>query len=68
MGYIDTIKINNDILVWERNNGKREVVNYRAPYYFYTKSKTGTYTSMYGDKLERHDFATSKEFNTERAK
>jgi len=68
MGYIGTIKKNNDILVWERNNGKREVVNYRAPYYFYTKSKTGTYTSMYGDKLERHDFATSKEFNTERAK
>lgn len=68
MGYIDTIKINNDILVWERNDGKREVVNYRAPYYFYTKSNTGTYTSMYGDKLERHDFATSKEFNAERAK
>jgi len=67
MGYINAIKRNNDILVWERNNGKREVVNYRAPYYFYTKSKNGKFTSMYGDKLERHDFPTSKEFNTARA-
>jgi DNA polymerase elongation subunit (family B) len=67
MGYINTIKINNDVLVWERNNGKRETVNYRAPYYFYTKSSTGEYTSMYGDKLERHDFATNKEFSAARA-
>ena len=68
MGYINAIKIKNDILVWERNNGKREIVNYRAPYYFYTKSKTGEYTSMYGDKLERHDFATSREFTEARAR
>lgn len=68
MGYISTIKRNNDILVWERNNGKREVINYRAPYYFYTKAKDGEFTSMYGDKLKRHDFATSKQFNLARAK
>jgi len=67
MGYINAIKRNNDILVWERNDGKREIANYRAPYYFYTKSKNGTYISMYGDKLERHDFATGKEFNEARA-
>jgi len=68
MGYINTTKINNDVLVWERNNGKREVVTHRAPYYFYTKSKNGQYTSIYGDKLERHDFATGKDFNIARSK
>lgn len=67
MGYINTLKQNNNILVWERNNDKRETVNYKAPYYFYTKSKDGEYTSMYGDKLKRHDFSTSKEFNIARA-
>ncbi len=67
MGYISAIKKNNDILVWERNNGKREIANYRAPYYFYTKSVTGDFTSIYGDKLERHTFATGKEFNLARA-
>ncbi len=68
MGYINAIKRNNDILVWERNDGQREIVNYRAPYYFYTKTKNGEYTSIYGDKLERHDFATSREYTAARAK
>jgi len=62
MSYISAIKKNNDVLVWERVDGKRQIVNYRAPYYYYTKSDNGTYTSIYGDKLERHDFATGKEF------
>jgi len=62
MGYINAIHTKNDILVWERKNGKREVVFHKAPYYFYTKSKTGSFTSIYGDSLERHDFATAKDF------
>lgn len=67
MGYINAIKRNNDVLVWERKNGKREIVTYRAPYYFYTKSKTGEFKSIYGDTLERHDFATAREFNEAKA-
>lgn len=68
MGYINTLKVKNDILVWERNDGKREIVNCRAPYYFYIKSDLGEYTSIYGDTLTRLDFATAKEFNEAKAK
>jgi len=68
MSYINAIKRNNDVLVWERVDGKRRLKMYNAPYYFYTKSDQGTYTSMYGDKLERHDFNTGREFNEGRAK
>jgi len=67
MGYINAIKRNNDVLVWERKNGKKEVVTYPAPYYFYTKSKTGEFKSIYGDTLERHDYTTAKQFNEARA-
>ncbi len=67
MGYINAIKRNNDVLVWERKNGKKEVVTYPAPYYFYTKSKTGEFKSIYGDRLERHDYATVRQFNEARA-
>lgn len=67
MGYINAIKRNNDVLVWERKNGKREIVTYQAPYYFYTKSETGEFKSIYGDILERHDFASAREFNEAKA-
>jgi len=63
MSYINAIKRNNDVLVWERVDGKRKLVMHDAPYYFYTKAEHGEYTSMFGDKLERHDFNTGKEFN-----
>ena len=63
MSYINAIKRNNDVLVWERVDGKRRLVKYPAPYYFYTKSKDGEYTSMYDDKLERHDYTTGRDFN-----
>jgi len=63
MSYINAIKRNNDVLVWERVDGKRKLVMHDAPYYFYTKDPAGEYTSMFGDKLTRHDFDTGKEFN-----
>lgn len=67
MPYINAIKKKDNILIWERNNGKREVVIQRAPYYFYSKSPQGTFTSMYGDTLVKHTFATQQEFNNARA-
>jgi len=63
MSYINAIKRNNDVLVWERVDGKRKLVMHDAPFYFYTKAEHGEYISMFEDKLERHDFNTNKEFN-----
>ena len=68
MSYINAIKRNNDVLVWERVGGVRKLVMHDAPYYFYTKDEAGEYTSMFGDKLTRHDFNTGKEFNDGRAR
>ena len=68
MSYINAIKRNNDVLVWERVNGERKLVMHDAPYYFYTKAENGEFTSIFGDKLERHDFNTGKEFNAGRAR
>lgn len=69
MSYISAIKTNNDVLVWERNehSQQRELKIYSAPYYFYVRHKDGTYTSMYGDKLARHDYSTFAEFQSARA-
>ncbi len=68
MSYINAIKRNNDVLVWKRENGKRVLAMHDAPYYFYTRDETGEYTSMFGDKLTRHDFNTGKEFNDGRTR
>ena len=68
MTYINAIRKNNDVIVWERNNGIREIKIYRAPYYFYTKAPHGKHISIYGDKLEKHTFNTNKEFNLAKRK
>jgi len=68
MSYINAIKRKDDVLVWERVDGKRIFKMYDAPYYFYSKSEDGTYISMYDDKLERHDFNTGREFNEGRSR
>ena len=51
-----------EVIVWERNNGKREVKKYPAPLFCYTENEDGKYTSIFGKKLERHDFETSDAF------
>lgn len=68
MSYISAIRVGEDVLVWERTEHGRDLKTYRAPYYFYTKDKRGTYTSMYGDTLTRHDFDNSREFFEARRK
>ncbi len=68
MSYINAIKQRDHVLVWERVDGKRKVVMHNAPYYFYSKHLEGEYTSIYGDKLMRHDFATGREFNAGKAR
>lgn len=66
MSYISAIRTGDDVLVWERNENGRELKTFRAPYYFYTKSEDGEYTSLYGDKLTRHDFKIAPEFQQAR--
>lgn len=68
MSYISAVKLNNDVLVWERTNEGRELKIFPAPYYFYVKDPNGKHTSMYGDKLTRFDFDSYHEFNQARYK
>ena len=68
MSYISAEKINDNILIWERDENGRHLITDKAPYYFYSRDPKGTYRSMYGDKLIRHDFTTSKEFNFAKGK
>lgn len=61
MSYISAMRAGDDVLVWERTPEGRELKLFPAPYYCYIRSKEGTYTSIYGDKLERLDFSSSDE-------
>jgi len=67
LSYISAIKIKDEVIVWERDpvHG-RTSKRFHAPYYFYVKSKEGTYQTIYGDQVKRYDFVTAKEFQTAR--
>jgi DNA polymerase elongation subunit (family B) len=67
LSYISAKRQQDEITVWERTDEGRIEKTYRAPYYFYTKDEDGDETSIFGDKLIRHDFRTSKEFNFARS-
>jgi hypothetical protein len=62
MSYISAIRRQDEVLVWERTNEGRDIKTYPAPFYFYTPDPDGKFTSIYGDKLTRWDFNTSREF------
>ena len=62
MSYINALQIRDEVLVWERNDEGREAKIFPAPYYFYVKDDNGEFTSIYGDKLTRHDFGSGQEF------
>jgi DNA polymerase elongation subunit (family B) len=70
MSYISALfnKNENEVVVWERNNGVREVKTYPAPLYFYTEAENGNYTSIFGKKLMRHDFDTYAQFSETKRK
>jgi DNA polymerase elongation subunit (family B) len=63
LSYISAKRQQEEVTVWERTDEGRIEKTYRAPYYFYTKDDDGNETSIFGDKLIRHDFRNSKEFN-----
>ena len=63
MSYISTLNKGSDVLVWERTNAGRELKTFRAPYYFYTENPEGTFKSMKGKKLIRHEFDSADAFH-----
>lgn len=54
----------NEVMVWERNqhNGRREIKRYPAPYYCFLQDEDGEYEDIYGKKLTKIEFSTSKQF------
>ncbi len=68
MSYISAERTKDHITIWERDENGRHVVTAKSPFYFYIKDPNGKYKSMYGDKLSRLDFKSTKEFNFERSK
>ena len=64
MSYISAIRDRDEVRVFERNNGVREVVTYPSPYYFFTPHKEGEYKSIFGQTLMRHDFKSYQEMSS----
>jgi len=58
LSYISAIRDRDEVRVWERNNGVRELKTYPSPYYFFTPHEDGEYKSIYDQTLMRHDFDT----------
>lgn len=67
MSYISALRKGEEVWVWERTEEGRRVVRYPAPYYFFLEDERGPYTSIFGDKLERHEFETYEEFQQARS-
>ena len=63
MSYISAWRKQNDVYVWERVDGKRELKTIPGIFEFYAPTKTGTYTSIFGEKLEKFEFANWFRFN-----
>lgn len=67
MSYISALykRNENEILVWEKVDGKRKIVSYPASdyLYFYIEDDRGEFTSIYGKKLRKHDFLDWEEFS-----
>jgi DNA polymerase elongation subunit (family B) len=52
-----------EVLVWERTSKEQRVLKrIPAPRYFYVPAEDGTYTSLYGESLERIDCENKEEF------
>ena len=68
MSYLSAIRSGNEVIVWERQDGKRVPVSYPAPFYFYVEDPNGEHTTIYGDKVTRYDFDEWKDFTTVKKK
>lgn len=66
MSYISAIRKNEDVIVWERTEQGRELLTYRAPYYFFVEDPNGEHESIFGDKLTKLEFSTYNEYQQAR--
>jgi DNA polymerase elongation subunit (family B) len=64
MSYISAFSQRDEVGVWERINGERVFTRFNSPWDFYAEDPQGDHTSLFGDKVTRHEFDTRDEFNT----
>jgi DNA polymerase elongation subunit (family B) len=51
-----------EVRVWTRApGGKRELKRHAAPWYFYVPDENGSYTSIFREKLAKHEFSSKDE-------
>lgn len=57
----------NDVFVIERTEkGARKIVKHRAPFFMYVEDEVGTYTTMFGTKARRLDYAKRRDMRDEK--
>lgn len=62
MSYISTIRKGDEVWVWERNNGVRELKKFPAPFYFFINHPDGTYKSIYDEPLKKIECKSFQDF------
>jgi DNA polymerase elongation subunit (family B) len=67
MSYISATTINDDVIVWERDEHGRQAIPYSAPYMFYVDDPDGKHKTIYGDSVtpiictSERDFVSKKD-------
>lgn len=62
MSYISAITKGDNVIVWERDEYGRQEKTYPAPFFFFSHNNSGKYTSIFGDKLSKHEFSSARDF------
>jgi DNA polymerase elongation subunit (family B) len=69
MGYISAATINDNVIVWERDElGQRIEQPYSAEYYFYYDDPKGKYTTIYDTPVSKRTFKNGADYRDEKAK
>lgn len=69
MSYISATQVDDQVIVWERNeDGERIVRDYPAPYYFYIDDEDGEYQTVYGNRVSKVEFRTMAKYRAARKK
>ena len=63
MGYVSAVRKGNEVIVWERINGKRSTRSFLAPWEFFIEDPNGEYVSMHNQRLAKVEFSSGYEFN-----
>lgn len=75
MSYISAIRVNDEVIVWERTAEGRDFKIYNAPYYFYARpedwyderlASEKAYTTFKGDTVYKYEFNSAKPFQIQR--